>query len=55
MPRRPRQLLDHGCYHVIARGNNRQFLFTAEEAFRYFLELVARAKARYPWSSYGTY
>jgi len=24
MPRPPRSLLDGGCYHVIARGNNRQ-------------------------------
>lgn len=49
-PRRP--LLSHGCYHLIARGNNRQFLFTDLEAFRYFLDLLARAKARYPAKLY---
>ncbi|MBI4597112.1 MAG: transposase [Candidatus Omnitrophica bacterium] len=48
MPRLPRVLVDGGCYHVIARGNNRQFLFTTDEAFWYFLDLLARAKARYP-------
>ena len=49
-PRRP--LLDHGCYHLIARGNNRQCVFTDAEAFRYFLDLLARAKARYPTQLY---
>ncbi len=55
MPPKPRQLLDGGCYHVIARGNNRQFLFLQEEAFRYFLDLVGRAKARYPAKLYHYY
>jgi len=48
MARPLRQLLDGGCYHVIARGNNRQFLLNDEPAFRYFLDLLARAKTRYP-------
>ena len=52
MPRRPRQLLDGGCYHLIARGNNRQFLFTEEATFEYFLDLVAQAKTRYPAKLY---
>jgi len=52
MPRRPRPLLDGGCYHLIARGNNRQFLFTEEGTFRYFLDLLARAKARFPAKLY---
>jgi len=29
---------------VIAHGNNRQFLLNEETAFRYFLDLLARAK-----------
>ena len=52
MARPPRQLLDHGCYHLIARGNNRQFLFTEPEAFQYFLALLGRAQARYPAQLY---
>ena len=48
MPRKPRQLVDDGCYHIIARGNNRQFIFFAEAAFRHFLTQLAHAKARYP-------
>ena len=38
MPRPPRPLLNGGCYPLIARGNNRQSLFTEAEAFRYCLE-----------------
>ena len=52
MPRASRHLQDHGCYHLIARGNNRQFLFTAEEHFLYFLDLLARIKAHYPAQLY---
>ncbi len=52
MTRPPRQLRDGGCYHLIARGNNRQFLFAEEGAFRYFLDLLQRAKARYPAKLY---
>ena len=52
MARPLRQLLDGGCYHVIARGHNRQFLLNDETAFRYFLDLLARAKARYPAKLY---
>ena len=52
MTRPPRHLLDGGCYHLIARGNNRQFLLTEAAAFRYFLDLLARAKARYPAKLY---
>jgi len=37
---------------VIARGNNRQFLLSDETAFRYFLDLLARAKTRYPSKLY---
>ena len=46
MARPPRHLLDGGCYHLIARGNNRQFLLTEEVAFRYFLDLLTRAKGK---------
>ncbi len=52
MARPPRQLLDGGCYHLIARGNNRQFVFSDADAFRYFLGLLARAKTRFPAKLY---
>lgn len=52
MPRKPRELVNRGCYHLIARGNNRQFIFRDEEAFHRFLELLANAKAKYPAKLY---
>ena len=52
MPRPARPLVDHGCYHIIARGNNRQWLFTTPAAFRQFLQLITVAKTRYPAQLY---
>ena len=44
--------MDGGCYHLLARGNNRQFVFREAAAFQHFLELLARAKAKYPAKLY---
>ena len=44
MPRRLRDLVDGGCYHLIARGNNRRFIFDTPAAFRQFQAGLARAK-----------
>ena len=52
MPRPPRLLVDQGVYHLIARGNNRQWLFAEPAAFNYFLALLSRAKSRYPAKLY---
>ena len=52
MPRVPRELVDGGCYHLIARGNNRQLVFTRPEAFQHFRDLLATAKACYPSQLY---
>jgi putative transposase len=49
MPRKPRQLLDNGFYHVIARGNNRLFLFGVEDGFERFKALLIGAKVKYPY------
>ncbi len=49
MPRRPRHLADGGYYHLLARGNNRLFLFTVPEGFETFQRLLARSKTKYPW------
>ena len=47
MPRKPRQLVDGGCYHLIARGNNRCCVFADDDAFRYFLNCLGRLKKRH--------
>lgn len=52
MPRKPRALVDGGCYHVIARGNNRQPIFTIEDGHRRFLDLLQSAQAKYPGQLY---
>ncbi len=49
MPRKPRQLLDGAYYHLIARGNNRRFVLAVPEGFQTFTQLLADAKAKYPW------
>jgi len=49
MPRKPRPLVDGGYYHLIARGNNRVFLFNLPGGFERFHALLAMSKIRYPW------
>lgn len=49
MPRKPRQCVDGGYYHLIARGNNRLFLFTIEGGFETFVQLLSASKQKYPW------
>ena len=49
MPRKPRVLLDGGYYHLIARGNNRLYLFSVKEGFEVFHELLLESKERFDW------
>ncbi len=49
MPRKPRLLLDNGYYHLIARGNNRQFIFVEASAFLRFKELLLESKSKFSW------
>ena len=49
MPRKPREFVDEGYYHLIARGNNRLFLFTVAGGFETFVQLLHRSKEKYPW------
>ncbi|MBI3291789.1 MAG: transposase [Elusimicrobia bacterium] len=49
MPRKPRSLVDGGYYHLIARGNNRLFLFEIPEGFQTFKGLLKKSKGKYPW------
>jgi putative transposase len=46
MSRKPRLLIDNGCYHIVARGNNRQHLFQEPSDFICFLDLIRQAKNR---------
>jgi len=49
MPRKPRLLIDEGYYHLIARGNNRLFLFSVPEGFETFKSLLAESKGKFGW------
>jgi len=44
MPRKVRELLDGGIYHIFNRGNDRRKLFQDPEDFRYFLNQLNHAK-----------
>jgi len=46
MPRGARIGLPAQVYHVISRGNNRDWVFREDEDFRKFLEIVCRYKER---------
>jgi putative transposase len=43
MPRKPRELLDGGIYHVFNRGNDRRQLFGEEADYRCFLNYLSTA------------
>ncbi len=65
MPRAARILLENVCYHIIARGNQKQQIFIEQADYEKFLKLLARYKMKFPvranfvkepqnylWSSY---
>jgi putative transposase len=46
MPRKPREFIDQGIYHVFNRGNNRKEIFRTEADFHSFLTLLSEAQAK---------
>lgn len=46
MPRKPRELVDGGIYHVFNRGNDRMDLFGDENDFQCFLDLLLIQKRK---------
>ncbi len=48
MPRIPRAQLAGQAYHVLNRGNGRATVFHKDGDYRAFLDLLARAKAKFP-------
>jgi putative transposase len=47
MPTVSRTFIDYGCYHIVARGNQKQAICVSDEDFLYYLGIVKRAKKRY--------
>ena len=46
MPRKPRELVDEGIYHVFNRGNDRRELFPEKDDYYFFLKQLSEAKAK---------
>lgn len=53
MPRKPRIHYEGALYHVICRGNNREWIFRTEEEKRTYMELVKDYKDRYGFKLYA--
>ena len=47
MSRTARLLLENVCYHIITRGNQRQSVFTKDEDFMRYLDILKRCKKRF--------
>lgn len=53
MPRKPREIKPHYCYHVTVRCNNRDFRLTRFEAKEVLLFGIERCQAKYAFKLYG--
>lgn len=53
MPRTARILLENVCYHIIARGNQKQEIFLEQNDYEKFLKLLARYKRKFHFKLYG--
>jgi putative transposase len=47
--RKPRQEVEGGVHHVVARGNGKQTVFLADRDRVFYVSLLARAVRRYQW------
>ena len=53
MPTGPRVYIDNACYHIIARGNQKQKIFRISEDYLRYLALLKKYKKRYAFKLYG--
>ena len=53
MPNLPRVLVENACYHLIARGNQKQKVFLDEKDFEEYLERLKRYKKKFDFKLYG--
>ena len=47
MPRTARSFIENACYHIVARGNQRQNIFKEQEDFIYYIGLIHKYKLKY--------
>lgn len=53
MPNTPRILVENACYHLIARGNQKQRVFLDEEDFKEYLERLRQYKRKFNFKLYA--
>lgn len=53
MPKLPRLLVENACYHLIARGNQKQRVFMDEKDYQEYLERVKIYKRKFGLRLYG--
>jgi len=53
MARKARLILDDACYHVMARGNQKQKTFVEKSDFMKYLELLRHYKREFKFRLYG--
>lgn len=53
MPAGPRTLLEGACYHIIARGNQKQQIFRDQQDFEIYLLRLRKYKRRYDFKLYS--
>ena len=53
MSQMPRVLIENACYHLIARGNQKQIIFLAEEDYKEYLQKLRLYKKRFDFKLYG--
>lgn len=53
MPNEPRLLIENACYHLMARGNQKQRVFLDEEDYREYLDRLKTYKKRFDFRLYG--
>lgn len=53
MPTAPRLYVDNGCFHVVARGNQKQQVFKKSDDYLKYLILLRKYKKQYEFKLYG--
>jgi putative transposase len=53
MPRSARIILENSCYHIIARGNQKQEVFFDVSDHEKYLQLLKKYKNKYSFKLYG--
>ena len=53
MPRTARVFIENACYHIVARGNQKQTVFKENTDYEYYIRLIHKYKLKYKCLIYG--